>query len=300
MNLQSATESATDAVVGLGRLFGQPPALIGEPLKDKTRRTGRFRRGEVHDSLDGLSGHVLITYYGQSCRVVWRTNGRPIAARTRRGAISLIPEGHYGHWDVEAPIEVSHVYLSDQRLQAVAEQVAGGRRVELMGRLAFEDPTASRIMELLSREAAYGDLSSLFVEQAVDLLCLHLVRSHSNLNALAPEGPRGGLAGWQVKRVREYMRAHLDEEIGLDQIATIVSLSRFHFCTAFRKATGQTPHNWLVMQRIEESRRLLDIGALPVTEVALAVGYQTPSSFAAAFRKLIGMTPTEYRRRRLQ
>jgi AraC family transcriptional regulator len=54
------------------------------------------------------------------------------------------------------------------------------------------------------------------------------------------------------------------------------------------------------MQRIEEPRRLLDIGALPVTEVALAVGYQTPSSFAAAFRKLIGMTPTEYRRRRLQ
>ena len=92
------------------------------------------------------------------------------------------------------------------------------------------------------------------------------------------------------------MREHLAKEIGLDELAALVNLSRFHFCTAFRKATGRTPHNWLMILRIEEARRLLETPALAVTDVALAVGYQTPSSFAAVFRKLVGMTPSAYRR----
>jgi AraC family transcriptional regulator len=122
------------------------------------------------------------------------------------------------------------------------------------------------------------------------------VRAHSSFAALALEAPRGGLADWQLRRVTQYMREHLAEEIGLDELAALVNLSRFHFCTAFRKATGQTPHNWLMILRIEEARRLLETPALAVTDVALAVGYQTPSSFAAAFRKLVGTTPSAYRR----
>jgi AraC family transcriptional regulator len=168
----------------------------------------------------------------------------------------------------------------------------------LLGRVGFEDTSAARILELLSREAGASDPSSrLFVEQAIDLLCIQLIRGHSSFAALQVEPPRSGLADWQVKKVTSYMREHLDEEIGLEELATIVNLSRFHFCTAFRRATGQTPHNWLVMQRIGQARRLLAIPELPVTEVALAVGYQTPSSFAAAFRKLVGVTPSEFRRR---
>ncbi|MDH2211649.1 AraC family transcriptional regulator [Agrobacterium sp. GD03643] len=122
------------------------------------------------------------------------------------------------------------------------------------------------------------------------------MRAHSSVNALEREAPRGGLADWQVRRVTRYMQEHLGEEIGLDELAALVSLSRFHFCTAFRKATGHTPHNWLVALRIEEARRHLNERMLAVTDIALMVGYQTPSSFAAAFRKLVGMTPSEYRR----
>ncbi len=93
------------------------------------------------------------------------------------------------------------------------------------------------------------------------------------------------------------MREHLDEPVGLDVLADLAGLSRFHFCTAFRQATGATPHAWLVQMRIERARQLLADPALPVTDVALAVGYETPSSFAAAFRKLTGVTPSAFRQR---
>ena len=286
-----------DAIIGNGRIIGCPPGLLGEPFRDAVRVTRRWNHGALHDSLTAFPDNVVMTYYGVDRDVAWRSGGRRLGSRTRSGAITVIPEGHDGRWDMDGPVETSHVYIPDRRLQAAAAQITGGGRVELVGRVGFEDPSAARILELLSREVPNQEPSArLFVDQAIDLLCIHLVRAHSSFAALALEAPRGGLADWQLRRVTQYMREHLSEEIGLDELAALVNLSRFHFCTAFRKATGQTPHNWLMILRIEEARRLLETPALAVTDVALAVGYQTPSSFAAAFRKLVGTTPSAYRR----
>ncbi|WP_309091242.1 AraC family transcriptional regulator [Phenylobacterium sp.] len=295
----AAGEPTAHAVQSIGRVLDAPPALAGEPLQGATRLTTRWGHGALHDTLPGLSSHVVMTYYGADQAIAWRTEGRRLQARTRVGSITLIPQGHDGRWDIEGPIEVSHVYLPDERIQACADVLAGGQRVELIGRVGFEDPAAGRILEMLAREASVSDPGSqLFVEQAVDLLCTQLVRGHSSFAALSAEPPRGGLADWQVKRVTAYMRERLDEEIGLEELAGIVNLSRFHFCTAFRRATGHSPYAWLVQQRIAEARRLLGMEpALPVTEIGLAVGYQTPSAFTAAFRKVTGVTPSEYRRR---
>ena len=286
-----------DAIIGNGRIIGCPPGLLGEPFRDAVRVTRRWNHGALHDSLTAFPDNVVMTYYGVDRDVAWRSGGRRLGSRTRSGSITVIPEGHDGRWDMDGPVETSHVYIPDRRLQAAAAQITGGGRVELVGRVGFEDPSAARILELLSREVPNQEPSArLFVDQAIDLLCIHLVRAHSSFAALALEAPRGGLADWQLRRVTQYMREHLAEEIGLDELAALVNLSRFHFCTAFRKATGQTPHNWLMILRIEEARRLLETPALAVTDVALAVGYQTPSSFAAAFRKLVGTTPSAYRR----
>jgi len=293
----SANSLQDDAIVGNGRIIGCPPGIMGEPFRDAVRVTRRWNHGALHDSLTAFPDNVVMTYYGVDRDVAWRSGGRRLGSRTRSGAITVIPEGHDGRWDMDGPVETSHVYIPDRRLQAAAAQITGGGRVELVGRVGFEDPSAARILELLSREVPNQEPSArLFVDQAIDLLCIHLVRAHSSFAALALEAPRGGLADWQLRRVTQYMREHLAKEIGLDELAALVNLSRFHFCTAFRKATGRTPHNWLMILRIEEARRLLETPALAVTDVALAVGYQTPSSFAAVFRKLVGMTPSAYRR----
>ena len=89
------------------------------------------------------------------------------------------------------------------------------------------------------------------------------------------------------------------EESGLRQaheLAAEVELSRFHFCKVFQQATGLSPHEYLVQLRIEYARQLLADPKLTITDIALAVGYATPSSFAASFRRVSGITPTAYRR----
>jgi AraC family transcriptional regulator len=77
----------------------------------------------------------------------------------------------------------------------------------------------------------------------------------------------------------------------------LLDLSRFYFCRAFRKTTGRTPHQWLLNLRLARARRLLAETSLSVTDVALTVGYQTPSAFTHAFRSCFGLTPRELRRR---
>lgn len=283
----------------LASILDCAPPVADAQLRDGTRLTEPWGHGELHNYLPGMQGHVVITYYGEPQEIVWRRSGADrLAGTTRSGTITIIPQGHEGRWDIAGPIGVSHVFLSHERLLACAEQLSGGRPLELLGRVGFEDSVAARVMEMLGRDAAAASdpAARLFVEQATDLLITQLVRGHSSFGVIEPP-PRRGLADWQLRKVTGHMREHLDEPIGLDELAALAGLSRFHFCTAFRQATGTTPHAWLVNLRIERARQLLGHPELPVTEVALAVGYETPSSFAAAFRKITGMTPSAYRQR---
>lgn len=281
----------------LARILDQAPPVIEEPLRGLTRLTAPWKHGALHDTLGALTSDVIIAYHGEAQDIVWRRGIERLAGTTRSGTITIIPQGHEGRWDIAGPIGVSHVFLSRERLMESAEQLVGGRPVELLARVGFEDPSASRIMELLAREAAASDAAArLFAEQATDLLVTQLLRGHSSFSALRSP-PRRGLADWQVRKVTAYMREHMDESIGLDVLADLAGLSRFHFCTAFRLATGSAPHHWLMKLRMERAQQLLTRSDLTIIQVALAIGYETPSAFSASFRKFTGVTPTAFRQR---
>lgn len=164
--------------------------------------------------------------------------------------------------------------------------------------MGCNDATASQLLELLAREATnVTSLSRLIIEQTIDVLCLHLLREHSSSACVAPEAPRRGLAEWQVRKIHAYLKENLDRDVGLDELAALLGLSRFYFCTAFRKATGLTPHRFFVSLRIAQARELLRDIRMPITQIAASVGYQTPSAFATAFRAIEGTSPSEFRRR---
>jgi AraC family transcriptional regulator len=298
----TSKEGRTDPAPGnapdeISKIIDTPVALNGEVLRGDTRLTRRWTHGAIHDSLPGMRGHVVMTYYGGTNAISWRSGNARVTSRTRPGSITLIPEDHDGKWDIEGPLEVSHVYLTEQRLQNTAELLSGGRRVEMIDRVAFDDPATSHILEMLSQSSVTGDPASrLFVEQAIDLLCTQLIRAHSSIGTLHTPEPRRGLADWQVKRVTGYMREFMDREIGLEELAGLVGLSSFHFCTAFRQAVGMAPHKHLTALRMARARELLAMPDLPIIQVALAVGYQTPSAFTASFRKATRVTPSEFRK----
>jgi AraC family transcriptional regulator len=271
------------------------PALSPTIFNDGARITGRLLNRAWEAYVPGLQDHVIVAMRGGPGETRVKVDGKEIIYPMRRGQISLIPCGRDGTYR-STTAEVSNVVLSPARLLACAEQISDGRPTELVCRTNFDDPKLYAILDLLSAEAELGKASSrLFVEQLLDLACTQLLRAHSAFS-LPNATQYRGLVPWQVRKVTAYMRENLDKDIGLQELADLVNLSRFYFCSAFRTATGYTPHEWLTTLRIHEARRLLANPETRISDVALAVGYQTPSAFTAAFRQRQGLTPREFRR----
>lgn len=105
---------------------------------------------------------------------------------------------------------------------------------------------------------------------------------------------RGGLAGWQRKRVLEFIEDHLQETISLSTLSALAQLSPYHFARAFKQDLGLPPHRYHINRRVERAKSLLVDRS--VTEVALAVGYAETSSFSSSFRRVTGVSPSEFRR----
>lgn len=113
----------------------------------------------------------------------------------------------------------------------------------------------------------------------------------------APFTPaKGGLAPWAQRRSLELMRARLSEDISLDELAAEARLSSFHFARMFKQSLGVPPRVYLTQLRMERACELLERTDLPVTEIALEVGYSSNQVLARIFTKHQRMTPTDYRR----
>ena len=281
----------------MNRVLDVRPAVLDVPLAGDARVTRRWGHGAIHDGTAAMTQHVAMTYYGAPQRIEWRSGARTQRSLTRSGSITVIPATHEARWDVYGPIEVSHVYLPDSRIRACADALGTKADPELVDRVGFDEPIASRLLQILALEAdVYDPSRRLGLEQTVDLLCMRLVQANSVKGSLSTLPKTKGLSAWQVKKTTDYLNDHLDEPVGLDELAALVGLTRHHFCTSFRLATGLPPHRWLLQRRMAEASRLLREPSRSVTEIGLAVGYASTSAFIAAFRKERGVTPQAFRR----
>jgi AraC family transcriptional regulator len=113
----------------------------------------------------------------------------------------------------------------------------------------------------------------------------------------APFAPsRGGLAPWAERRCLELMHARLSEDISLDELAAEARLSPFHFARMFKQSVGVPPRVYLTRLRVEKACELLEMTDLPITEIALEVGYSSSQVLARVFLKHRRMSPSDYRR----
>jgi len=106
---------------------------------------------------------------------------------------------------------------------------------------------------------------------------------------------RGGLPPRALRRVREYVQAHLEEKISLQTLATMVGLSNSYFCRAFKQSTGLTPHQFLLRCRVRRVQELIATTELPLIRIALAAGFADQGHCSRRFHQLVGVTPSRYR-----
>jgi AraC-like DNA-binding protein len=98
-----------------------------------------------------------------------------------------------------------------------------------------------------------------------------------------------------MRRVREYVAAHLSESTDLAMLAAVAGLSIHHFARGFKQTTGMTPHHYLTQKRVERARDMLANSDLSLSEIAYAVGFSDQSHLARHFRQMLGVTPGQFR-----
>jgi len=98
-----------------------------------------------------------------------------------------------------------------------------------------------------------------------------------------------------LRKIKELVDKKMEDDLSLDEIAQSVGLSIAHFARTFRKSTGETPHQFVLRQRVEHATAMLRAADARVLEVAVACGFKTQQHFAQVFRRICGVSPTEYR-----
>jgi AraC family transcriptional regulator len=212
--------------------------------------------------------------------------------------VALMARGAPNEYLAGGSILFAQVNLSDALIDRAAE-FAGAPK--LSGRLRSDaafcesEPLNAAAASYVQRALITRDPPTSLEMEGRALLLLDAFLDWHQVGR-APGLARGGLAGRQLRRVAEFIDAHLEQDLMLDDLAALVDLSPKHFARAFRQSTGAPPHRWLIERRIERAKALLSLGDDSLAHIALACGFADQSHFTAAFRKCVGVTPGCFRR----
>src|SRR5258708_21642948 len=183
--------------------------------------------------------------------------------------------------------------ISDAALMATSDEANG--EVELRIYRKFADPRLGALVGVVHAEMVAGFPSGrLFLDSVEQAMAIALVSGHA-VRHRPVQIHRGGLGSARLRRIKELVDANVDADLSLDEMAQSVELSTAHFARMFRKSTGETPHQFVLRQKIERAKAMLRDRATRVLDVAVACGFKTQQHFAQVFREVCGTTPTEYR-----
>jgi len=107
---------------------------------------------------------------------------------------------------------------------------------------------------------------------------------------------KGGLAPWQVRKVTAHVEDHLDDAVGVPELATLARLSVSQFSRAFKQSFGLSPHAYVMGRRIARAQALMLRAHEPLSQIAIAVGLADQAHLSKLFRRLTGETPNAWRR----
>lgn len=214
-----------------------------------------------------------------------------------KGDITLTPAGLSAleQWDGEdhyVSIRLTTKFVDRVALEALE---MNPDQVSLLSEYRSRDPQIEHFgMNLLAELTNEGLGGRLYVDSLANILAVHLLRNYSTIV------PRtrtydGGLPKHQLKRVTDYIHDHLGQEIRLSDLATQLDMSQFHFSRCFKQSMGMSPHQFVIQQRVEQAKQLLNLPELSIADVALQCGFSSQSHLGQCFRKLSGVTPKAYR-----
>ena len=294
-----------DSSVGGGRWKLSPNNLLatsdGRDWCGIAAEKRRHSAGEIPEMIADRTV-VCLALRGNSDAVIHRRgNGVRQATRAVTGAFWLCPRGVVeDQIRITAAIpEMLHLYLPQRPFDVLSrdEDFPDIDAATVNYDVGLQDPWITEVGRLAASELARETSSGrLLVETAALALAASLAHRHASVPSRRTVRKTHALDDKRLARVIDFIEANLDADIGVDDLAGIACLSRFHFVRAFKAATGTSPHRYVGDRRLERAKTLLQLGHGSLTDLALTCRFSSQANFARAFRRAVGMTPGEFRR----
>ena len=223
--------------------------------------------------------------------------GKLLGSPMSPGLFNFIPAYREVEALWQAEVELLSIYLPPTILERTA--IESGDRVprnlELIDRLAIRDPLLEQLAYAFKSELEQGNTSDrLYLESLQTMLSAHLLRHHCSAQVVAAE-LTGGLPKSKLRQVISYIQDNLERDISLAELASVAHVSSHHFGKLFKQSMGVTPHQYVMMSRIERAKELLTNKKLSLAEVSLISGFCHQSHFTNVFRRYTTFTPRQYR-----
>ncbi len=197
---------------------------------------------------------------------------------------------------VRGPFDYLHYYLSRELLERIALDNAVASSFQLREVFFVEDLVVAQMTKNILSPVKHGEpLDRLALDQTATVLGAHTLQAHCGAPKFAVP-PRRGLEPWQKLRTEEMLRAHLEGNITIKELATACSLSASHFGRCFRLSFGASVHQRLIQLRIEHAKHLLSRTNNTLVEIALLSGFCDQAAFSRTFSRMEHMTPSRWRR----
>ena len=157
----------------------------------------------------------------------------------------------------------------------------------------LQDLLLSQIVTTLVQEIEGGFADRILIESLATALCIRIAQRF--VRHLPLPTSNKGLSPERLRRVRDYIEAHLEENLSLTVLADIACLSPYHFSRSFKDSAGVGPQRYVIQRRLERAKTLLRRTHRPLAIIALEAGFADQSHLNSIFRREMGVTPGRFR-----
>lgn len=244
-----------------------------------------------------LLQHSLVIAAPKSCfQAERRLDGKFKHYAHGNGRVDVIPAfiNHWTNWDRE--VEFSVIAICPTLLNQTTQELMQ-REIELIPQFSIDDPVIQQLALALKTEIQTGCMSGrLYGESLGTALAARLVQNYA-VSRPSLDFKTNGLPRSQLERVIDYMKANLTQDLSILDLATLTSMSESHFSRSFKQSVGVAPYQYLMQQRVERAKQLLEQQSIAISTIALDCGFANQTHLTKVFRQMTGVTPKAYQKR---
>jgi AraC family transcriptional regulator len=240
--------------------------------------------------------NTFVILHQPAKQVKRRLGGTAKNESAKAADVVFCPKGvpHSAVWDEN--VSFSLLFLEPKFFDNVACEASNQNGIELVPHFAQPDPIIYGIGQALRFQSQHGEsVSQLYLDSIASFMASHLLENYCSKKHKLVESTHF-LPDKDLREVFDYIQSHLDQKIGMADLANLVAMSNGHFSRVFKKSTGSSPAKYVIERRLEKAIYLLTSTNSNLEVIAKQTGFSSQNHLCRAFQQHFALSPCKYRK----